>query len=194
VFCGSSHGSKKIYSEVAIELSRILLKRKLGLVYGGARVGLMGAIATAVHEHNGEIIGVIPAALVNKEVAYKDLIDLRIVETMHERKNLMFELSDGFVALPGGLGTLDEFFEILTWAQLGLHSKPCGLLNVDGYFDNLITFLHHAVNEQFIESEYLNMVMIDKNPNILLDKMMSYKPPQIDKAERALKKSNHWNN
>ena len=194
VFCGSSHGSNRLYSNVTEDLGRVLLKRRFSLIYGGARIGLMGSIASIIHQQGGEVIGVIPRALVDREVAYKDLSDLRIVDSMHERKNLMFQLSDGFIALPGGLGTLDEFFEILTWAQLGIHTKPCGLLNINGYFDHLIAFLKHAVNEYFLDSEYLDIVLIDENPDFLLDKMMSYLPPKIDKAKRALQKSNQWIN
>lgn len=188
IFCGSSYGSKKDYIKAAKQLGQILLKRNLGLIYGGARVGLMGIIASTIHEQHGEVIGVIPRALVNKEIAYDDLYDLRIVESMHERKNLMFQLADGFIALPGGLGTIEEFFEMLTWAQLGLHSKPCGLLNIKSYFNNLISFLNHAVNEKFIDSEYLDVILIDNNPDGLIEKMMIYKPPHIDKAKRALEK------
>ena len=194
VFCGSSFGSKKEYKKVAEHLGQVFLDRKLVLVYGGARVGLMGAIASTIYEQNGEVIGVIPRALVDKEIAYTNLSDLRIVESMHERKNLMFQLADGFIALPGGLGTLEEFFEMLTWAQLGLHSKPCGLLNIKGYFDNLVKFLKHTVDEKFVDPEYLDMVLMDDNPDMLIEKMMVYKPPQIDKAKRALEKLNHCNN
>ncbi len=130
VFCGSSPGARLEYARAARELADLLIKRNIGLVYGGARVGIMGEIASAVLKQGGEVIGVIPQELVEKEVAFTELTDLRIVGSMHERKALMAELSDGFIALPGGLGTIEEFFEVLTWAQLGLHRKPCGLLNV----------------------------------------------------------------
>ena len=151
VFCGSSTGARPSYARTAVKLGKILAKRQIGLVYGGGNVGLMGLIADSVLEHGGDVIGVIPRFLVHKEVAHQHLKDLRIVESMHERKALMADLSDGFIALPGGYGTLEEFCEIVTWAQLQLHPKPCGLLNVEGFYDSLLQFLDHAVAEQFSE-------------------------------------------
>jgi hypothetical protein len=146
----------------------------------------MGVIAKTVLEANGDVIGVIPRSLAEKEVAFTELADLRIVDSMHERKALMVELSDGFMALPGGLGTFEEFFEVLTWAQLGLHTKPCGLLNVCQYYAKLIDFLDHAVGEQFVRPEYRAMVLVDENPDGLLQKFEAYEPPRIDKASLAL--------
>ena len=147
----------------------------------------MGAIAKAVLEEGGEVIGVIPRDLAHKNVAFTELSDLRVVNSMHERKALMAELSDGFIALPGGLGTAKEFFEVLTWAQLGIHQKPCGLLNVCGYYSELIGFLDRAVGQQFIEAEHRAMVLIDESPEGLLRKFESYQPPTVDKAEWILR-------
>jgi uncharacterized protein (TIGR00730 family) len=171
----------------ARRLGQALTSRDIGLVYGGGRVGVMGAIADAVLEAGGQVIGVIPQGLVDKEVALTELPDLRVVSSMHERKALMVELSDGFVALPGGLGTFEEFLEVLTWAQLRIHPKPCGLLNVCGYFAKLVGFLDHAVGEQFIEREHRSMLLIDENPESLLAKFEAYQPPQVDKAAWALR-------
>ena len=186
VFCGSGLGSNERYADAAKNLGRTLVSNKLSLVYGGASVGLMGAIANTCMEHGGEVIGVIPQALFDREVACTNLTDLRVVNTMHERKSLMAELSDGFIALPGGLGTIEEFFEVLTWAQLGIHGKPCGLLNVDGYYDRLMEFLDHAVNQGFIQRSCRAMILMDHDPEVLLKKMKSYHPPEIDKAKWAL--------
>jgi uncharacterized protein (TIGR00730 family) len=187
VFCGSSPGARPEYARAAIELGHALARGSIGLVYGGACVGVMGAIAKAVLEKGGEVIGVIPRDLARKNVAFTELSDLRVVNSMHERKALMAELSDGFIALPGGLGTAEEFFEILTWAQLGIHQKPCGLLNVCGYYSELIGFLDHAVGQQFIEAEHRAMVLIDESPESLLRKFESYQPPTADKAEWILR-------
>jgi uncharacterized protein (TIGR00730 family) len=191
VFCGSSPGSDPEYSRAAQELGQELAARNLGLVYGGAKVGLMGLIAATVRNAGGEVIGVIPRELVDKEVAFVELPDLRVVGSMHERKALMAELADGFVALPGGLGTLEEFFEILTWAQLGMHGKPCGLLNVRQYYDHLMTFLDRVAGEQFIEPEHRAMVLMDSNPAALLDRFAEYRPPTVDKARWALNLTNN---
>jgi uncharacterized protein (TIGR00730 family) len=182
VFCGSSPGARPEYVEAARRLGRTLASRRIGLVYGGAKVGTMGRLASAALEAGGEVIGVIPERLVAKEVAFTELADLQVVGSMHERKARMVELSDGFIALPGGLGTFEEFFEALTWAQLGLHRKPCGFLNVCGYYDKLIAFLDHAVAQQFVKSEYRAMVLIDEDPEGLLEKFAAYQPPEIDKA------------
>jgi uncharacterized protein (TIGR00730 family) len=186
VFCGSSPGVRPEYVLAARELGQLLARKRIGLVYGGARVGMMGALAAAAVEAGGEVTGVMPGALVRKEVAYTRLKDLRIVETMHERKALMAELSDGFVALPGGLGTIEEFFEVLTWAQLGMHQKPCGLLNVNGYFDPLATFIDHAVTQQFISPAGRSLVIMDNTPEKLLQKFDHYVAPSSDKASWAL--------
>jgi len=190
VFCGSSLGTKPEYVRAAVLLGQTLANKNIGLVYGGGSVGLMGKIAHAVLQHGGDVIGVIPKELVEKEVAFTELSDLRVVGSMHERKALMEEISDGFIALPGGLGTIEEFFEILTWAQLGMHKKPCGLLNVGHYYDKLVEFLDYAVNQQFIEGEHRPMLLIEKNPEILLKKFKGYQPPKVDKAEWALRMSN----
>jgi len=187
VFCGSSPGEGSNYVEAARKLGRTFIKKNIGLVYGGASVGMMGELAKTVFEQNGEVIGVIPKALADKEVAFTGLSDLRIVSSMHERKALMSELSDGFIALPGGLGTIEEFFEVVTWAQLGIHQKPCGLLNVHQYYDKLMEFLDHAVNQQFIDQENRSMILLDEDPEELLKKFEKYQAPKTDKAERALR-------
>ena len=181
VFAGSSAGSRDEYQDAARALGRTLAERGIGLVYGGARVGLMGIIADATLTAGGQAIGVIPAALVAREIAHEGLTELRIVSSMHERKALMADLSDAFIAVPGGWGTLEEFFEVLTWAQLGLHQKPCGLLNVLGYFDGLLSFLEHAVGERFLRREYASMIAVAASPAALLDRLGSYAPPAVEK-------------
>ena len=186
VFCGSSPGARPEYVDAAILLGRTLAQRKIGLVYGGGKVGLMGYTAEAASQAGGEVIGVIPKGLVKKEVAFTGLSDLRVVDTMHERKALMAELSDGFIAMPGGLGTLEEFFEALTWAQLGMHGKPCGFLNICHYYDSILGFLDCAVSEQFIDQAHRDMVLVDESPGALLDQFEAYKPPTSDKAAWAL--------
>ena len=191
VFCGSSPGSRPEYLVKARELGRVLADNKIGLVYGGARIGVMGAVASAALEAKGEVIGVIPKDLVIKEVAFTDITDLRVVNSMHERKALMAELSDGFIALPGGLGTIEEFFEVLTWAQLGIHKKPCGLLNVSGYFDKIIEFADHAVQEQFIGPAGRSLILVDDDPAELLKKFQCYQPPAANKVAWALAMANH---
>ena len=189
VFCGSSPGSGSEYLEAAKHLGYLLADKNIGLVYGGAKVGMMGKLAEAVLEKGGEVIGVIPKGLVEKEVAFTGLPDLRVVGSMHERKALMADLSDGFIALPGGLGTIEEFFEIATWAQLGFHPKPCGLLNIKKYYDTLIDFLDHTVSEKFMELEHRSMIIVDENPERLLQKFAAYHPPVADKAKWALQLS-----
>jgi len=186
VFCGSSPGAKPEYSQAAIELGQALVEKHIGLVYGGGNVGLMGQIAKAVFENGGEVIGVIPKALAEKELAFTELDDLRIVGSMHERKALMAELSDGFIALPGGLGTIEEFVEVLTWAQLGIHQKPCGLLNVCQYYEKFSAFLDYVTDQQFLKKDHRDIVLIDDNPQSLLTKLEAYRPPNIDKAAWAL--------
>ena len=181
VFTGSNGGTRPEYREVAAEVGTLLAARGIGLVYGGARVGLMGAVADAVLAAGGEAIGVIPEAMVAKEVAHTGLTDLRVVGSMHERKALMSDLADGFVALPGGWGTLEEFFEVLTWAQLGLHRKPCGLLNVHGYFDHLLAFLAHTIDEGFVRREYAASLTVAALPAELLDVLASATPPRVEK-------------
>lgn len=181
VFCGSSAGGDAAYLAAARAMGATLARRKLGLVYGGARIGLMGAMADSVLAGGGDVVGVIPPALAQKEVAHTGLTDLRIVESMHERKAMMMRLAAGFVAMPGGFGTLDEVCEALTWAQLGLHGKPCGLLNVRGYFDRLLTFLDHATGERFLQPEHRAMLLVSPDPDELLDRFKAYTPPAVEK-------------
>jgi uncharacterized protein (TIGR00730 family) len=186
VFCGSSAGGRAEYLNAAAEVGRALVRREIGLVYGGGGVGLMGQLARAVLAAGGDVTGVIPAALQKRELALEELSDLRIVESMHDRKALMADLADGFLALPGGLGTIEEFFEILTWTQLGIHEKPSGLLNVAGYFEGLIGFLDYAVEEEFIRPEHRSLVLTHEDPEVLLDLLDSFEPAGVDKAEWIL--------
>lgn len=181
VFCGSSVGVRPEYADAARQLGALLAQRGLGLVYGGGRVGLMGVIADAVLTNGGHVSGIIPEFLFKKEIEHKDVHDLRVVGSMHERKALMADLADGFIALPGGWGTLDEFCEILTWAQLGLHTKPCGLLNVSGYYDSFLQFFDTATTEGFVQPQYRTLVLADTDPARLLDRMAAYQPPQTVK-------------
>jgi uncharacterized protein (TIGR00730 family) len=181
VFCGSNPGRGPGYKTMAVKLGHSLAERGLGLVYGGGNVGLMGTIADAVLERGGEVVGVIPEDLVKKELAHAGLSDLRIVGSMHERKALMASLSDGFIALPGGFGTLDEFCEILTWAQLGHHQKPCGILDVDGYFDHFLKFVDHSVSQGFIRREHRDLLLVERVPENLLDAFAACKPVNLDK-------------
>jgi uncharacterized protein (TIGR00730 family) len=180
VYCGSSAGKNPGYSQAAQQLAEELVKRGIGLVYGGASIGIMGLLADAVLANQGEVVGVIPQALVDKEVSHTGLTDLIIVSSMHERKAMMADLSDGFIALPGGLGTLEELFEILTWAQLGFHQKPCGLLNIDGYYDGLTAFLNHAVEEEFVKPIHRSMLRVERCPIDLLDAFSNYQPPLVE--------------
>jgi len=189
VFCGSSPGARPAYAAAAAALGRELIARGIGLVYGGGRVGLMGEIARTVHAGGGEVIGVIPRDLQARGLGMTDLPDLRVVETMHERKALMAELSDAFVALPGGLGTLEEILEATTWAQLGIQSKPCGLLDVDGYYRGLVAFLGHATNEGFIHAGHGALLLADPDPAGLLERLVTHVPPALDKAAWADKLS-----
>ena len=179
IYCGSSSGRHEAYDSAASALADALVSRNIKLVYGGADIGLMGVVANQVLNLGGEVIGVIPKALALKEVAHKHLTQLHITESMHERKMMMAELSDGFIALPGGIGTLEELFEIWTWAQLGFHNKPCGLLNINGYYDSLIGFLDHVLAEQFVKKEHHAMLLVETNPNTLLDRYSNYQPPAI---------------
>ena len=179
VFCGSSPGARPEYAAVARHLGTALARRGIRLVYGGARVGLMGLLSDAVLRAGGEVTGVIPEGVLTREVARTDLRDLRIVGTMHERKAIMAELADGFLALPGGAGTLEEFFEVWTWAQLGIHRKPCGVLNIHGYFDGLLTFLDHAVTERFLRIEHRAMVLVDADAERLLERFEGYRAPAV---------------
>jgi uncharacterized protein (TIGR00730 family) len=187
VYCGSSPGRQPAYSNAARDLARTLVERNIRLVYGGASVGIMGLIADSVLQLGGQVVGVIPEALSRKELAHQSLTELHVTQSMHERKTLMAELSDGFIAMPGGIGTLEEIFEIWTWAQLGFHNKPCGMLNIGGYFDSLTAFLDHAVEEQFVRPPHRSMLIVETAPETLLDRLATYKPTTIqkwvDKAE-----------
>jgi uncharacterized protein (TIGR00730 family) len=181
VFCGSSPGRDPAYLTVAAELGTLLAKRRIGLVYGGAAIGLMGAVADAAQAAGGEVIGVIPQALVEWEVAHTGIADLRVVASMHERKALMAELSDGFIALPGGIGTFEEMFEVWTWAQLGSHSKPCALLNMFGFYDRLLGFLDFVVDEAFLRPVHRDMLLVGDTPEALLDMVAAYRAPPATK-------------
>jgi uncharacterized protein (TIGR00730 family) len=172
VYCGSSPGRLDVYAVAARTIARALVDRDLRLVYGGASVGIMGTVADEVLRLGGQAIGVIPESLVRKEVAHGSLTELHVTQTMHERKMLMADFSDGFIALPGGIGTLEEIFEIWTWAQLGIHAKPCGLLNVAGYFDPLIAFLDRAVEEQFVKPAVRSLLLVESDPSELLDRFV----------------------
>ncbi|MFO0946487.1 MAG: TIGR00730 family Rossman fold protein [Planctomycetota bacterium] len=181
VFCGSSFGKSPKFKEAAVILGRALAGRRLELVYGGGNVGLMGVVADAVLEAGGHVIGVIPEALAAKEVAHRQLPDLRIVGSMHERKAIMADLSDGFIALPGGMGTLEELCEILTWSQLGMHDKPCGVLNIDGYYDRFLDFLDHAVGEQLLKQKHRDLVLVHTEADGLLDLFSHFRKPKVEK-------------
>jgi uncharacterized protein (TIGR00730 family) len=181
VFCGARDGKVPSYAEAAHALGRVLLRRGIGLVYGGGGVGMMGRISETVKAGGGEIIGVIPNALLAREVGRNDIGDLRVVRSMHERKAMMVEISDGFIALPGGFGTFEEFCEIVTWAQLGLHAKPVGLLNVDRYFDPLIEQFNRAVVEEFASAGNGDLILYETDPDRLLDLMESHKPPKVER-------------
>ncbi|HVK53864.1 MAG TPA: TIGR00730 family Rossman fold protein [Burkholderiales bacterium] len=179
VYCGASPGRLDAYAESARALGKALVARDIRLIYGGASIGVMGIVADAVLDAGGQVIGVIPEPLARKEVAHTRLTEIHLTRSMHERKSLMAEMSDAFIALPGGLGTLEELFEIWTWTQLGIHAKPCGLLNVEGYFDKLISFLDHATEEQFVNQLHRSMLLVETNPDKLLDRFLSYKAPVI---------------
>lgn len=186
VFCGSSPGADPAYAAAAAKLGRALVEAGLGLVYGGAGVGLMGTLAETVLDAGGRVTGVIPRALAEREVALTRLEDLRVVASMHERKALMAELSDGFIALPGGIGTLEEFVEVLTWAQLGIHSKPCALLNVCGYYDGLLVFFDRMAEQRFLGRNGRDLMLVGDDPAGLLTGMRCFRPPVEDKAAWAL--------
>jgi uncharacterized protein (TIGR00730 family) len=179
VFCGSSPGARPAYAEAAAEMGRLLATEGIGLVYGGAQAGLMGVLADSVLAEDGEIIGVIPQALVDREIGHPGVADLRVVGSMHERKALMAELADAFVALPGGLGTLEELFEVYTWAQLGLHRKPCGLLDVEDYYAGIVEFLGHAAEERFLPEQHRAMLMVEREPRALLERLRSWEPATV---------------
>ena len=171
VFCGSTKGNHPSYEYATRELGRLLVKRGLGVVYGGGNIGLMGVLAETVLSNGGEVIGIIPEALAEKELAFRELADLRIVQTMHERKALMEQLSDGFIALPGGYGTLEEICEMVTWAQLGIHHKPCGLLNIEGFYDSFLTFIDYQVQQGFVTQTNRLLICEADEPAVILDFM-----------------------
>jgi uncharacterized protein (TIGR00730 family) len=179
VFCGASPGARPEYARATTELARLLVADGIGVVYGGGGVGLMGALADAVLAEGGEITGVIPGALVDREIAHPEVTDMRVVDSMHARKALMAELADAFVALPGGLGTLEELFEVYTWAQLGLHRKPCALLNVQGYYDGIVGFLADAVEERFLRQEHRDMLLVEREPGALLERLRGFEPDAV---------------
>jgi uncharacterized protein (TIGR00730 family) len=181
VFCGSSKGAREIYLHAAQQLGRELAAREIELVYGGGNIGLMGAVANAVLSAGGRVTGVITEHLTTFEIGHLDIHDLRVVKTMHERKALMAELADGFIAMPGGIGTFEEFFEVLTWAQLGIHAKPCALLNVDGFYDPVLRLLDHAVEERFVRAAHRDLVVVETTPAALLERMAAYRAPHLHK-------------
>lgn len=181
VFCGSNVGDDRRFADAARALGAALAEAGVTLVFGGGRVGLMGLAADAALERGGEVIGVIPHALNTKELAHTGVTEMHRVSTMHERKALMADLADGFIALPGGFGTFDEFFEIVTWAQLGIHNKPCGLLNVAGYYDRLIEFLDHSVESKFIKAIHRELILVESDHAALLNRMRAYRSPTVEK-------------
>lgn len=181
VYCGANRGNDPAYAVAAQAMGRALAGRGIGVVTGGGRVGLMGIVADAALEAGGTVTGVIPEALMKKELAHRGLTELVVTASMHERKAKMAELSDGFVAMPGGLGTYEELFEIWTWAQLGWHHKPCGLLNAAGFYDKLVAFLDGASDAQFLKPEHRAMLVVDADPDRLLDRFAAYTPPVVTK-------------
>lgn len=181
VYCGSSTGSSDVFATGARQLATSLVNHQMSLVYGGGNVGLMGIVADEVILLGGHVTGVIPQALMDKEVGHTRLNQLHIVRNMHERKALMAELSDGFIAMPGGIGTLEELFEMFTWLQLGFHEKPLGLLNIDGFFDILILFLKQTVQKKFLQERHLELLIIESDPERLLQRFKDFKPQHVDK-------------
>lgn len=179
VFCGASDGAKPVYKETAVKLGQLLAERQIELVYGGGNLGLMGIVADATLQAGGRVLGVSVRALVDREQAHTELNELFVVNTLHERKMMMSTLADGFVALPGGFGTLEEFIEILTWGQLGFHQKPSGLLNVDGYYDGLLSFFDYQVENGFIRREYRKLVLTAETPEAMLEVMENYAPIKV---------------
>ncbi len=181
VFTGSSVGVNAAHRDAAVALAEVLVERDIELVYGGGCVGLMGVLADAVLARGGRVTGVIPQALMLREVGHRGLTELKVVGSMHERKATMAQLSNGFIALPGGFGTLEELFEILTWAQLGLHQQPCGVLNADRYYDALLQFLEHALAQGFVCREHRDMLLVEDDPTRLLDRFENYRAPAVGK-------------
>lgn len=181
VYCGSSPGGRPLYADAARALADVLVRHDLELVYGGADKGIMGVIANAVLERGGKVHGVIPQMLVEKEIAHPGLTELHVVKSMHARKTMMAALSDGFIAMPGGFGTLEEIIEVVTWGQLRFHDKPCGLLNTDGYFDHLVAYLDHAREEGFLRRENRDMLLVDADPAALVRRFERYTAPRVEK-------------
>lgn len=181
VYCGSNLGATDVYQNAAQQLGEALADQNITLVYGGASVGIMGVVADTMLARGAKAVGVIPQALLDKEVGHTGLSELHVVKSMHERKKLMEQLSDGFVAMPGGMGTLEEIFEVLTWAQLGFHNKPCALLNVAGYYDHLLKHLQGSVSEGFIRPEHTKMLLTEEDPQSLIAQMLAYQPPTVSK-------------
>lgn len=179
VFCGSSSGASSSYTEGAIQLGKELVKRGITLVYGGASVGIMGAVANTVLQEGGHVIGVMPQLLIDREIAHTNLSEMFVVNTMHERKAKMAELADGFIALPGGPGTMEEFFEVFTWAQIGLHQKPMGLFNINHYYDPLISLFDHMAKEHFLHPKYQSLAIVDTDAENLLHQFDNYVPPTV---------------
>jgi len=178
IFCGSAEGTNPAFGAAAAALGALLSESGIGLVYGGARVGIMGIVADAVMSSGGEVIGVLPRGLEKREIAHEGLTELHVVDSMHERKALMSDLSDAFVALPGGVGTLEEFFEAWTWGLLGIHQKPCGILNADGFYDRLLELMDHIVEQGFLKTRYREMVVVEEDPGRMLSALNAYLPPQ----------------
>ena len=181
VYCGSSSGITPNYADAARKLAQALVERKIALVYGGGNVGLMGIIADEVMRLGGHVTGVIPKALVRKEVGHRQISELHVVENMHERKAMMADLADGFIAMPGGIGTLEELFEVMTWAQLGFHDKPIGVLNVDGYYDALLAFLQHTVQQGFLRPQHASLLMVESDVAALLHRFETFEAEPHDK-------------
>jgi uncharacterized protein (TIGR00730 family) len=181
VFCGSSVGANPAFADAARVLAAELARRRIGIVYGGGNVGLMGVVADAAIADGGEVIGVIPRGLVSRELAHQGISHLHVVDSMHQRKALMAELSDAFIALPGGFGTLEEFCEVVTWTQLGVHAKACGLLNIGGYYDGLLSFLAHALKEDFLRPTHFEIVVSGSDPLTLVDRVLDWRPPAVAK-------------
>lgn len=181
VFLGSSTGRSPVYADAAQRFGTLLAERGIGLVYGGGRVGLMGLIADAASAAGGEVIGIIPKALREREVDHQGITELHVVDTMHQRKALMAKLSDGFVALPGGIGTFEELFEVWTWAQLGYHTKPCGLLDVNGFYSRMSGFIDHVVEEGFLQPRHRAMLLVEREPDAMLDRILAYLAPDTER-------------
>lgn len=181
VFCGSNSGKGTKHLQTAQRLGKLIAEKNLTLIYGGGNIGIMGELANTVLQYNGDVTGVIPENLVQREAALKEVTNLIVVNSMHDRKAKMMELSDGFIAMSGGIGTLEEFFEVWTWAQLGIHSKPIGLLNTDNYFGGMIEFLTNSVSQEFLKREIFEMIIIDDNAESMIERMNNYIPLQVDK-------------